>query len=173
MTPAIRSRKVVCRLWKSGLAQFLFDVEKGKFHFSRSCFSADAVVGVVHAPLFWNRYRLHTALVSTETHGRALMNINYRDRGEKPYRDTVGGFKKDGGNGVSIFLLLRFLHFAVAHFLLEMWRSILLFFFDNYFTVTNNSVVIPTRSTSLLIDRRQLGLTINRPHLAFRLTAML
>lgn len=41
MTPAIRSRKVVCRLWKLGLAQFLFDVEKGKFHFSRSCFSAD------------------------------------------------------------------------------------------------------------------------------------
>lgn len=111
---------------------------------------------MVHAPLFWNRYRLHTALVSTATHGRALMNINYRDRERNPI-EHGWGFKKDQGNGVSIFF---FRDFYILPSPISFWRCDVRFFCfssTTYFTVTNNSLVIPTRSTSLLIDRRSSG----------------
>jgi hypothetical protein len=89
MAPAIRSRKVVCRLWKSD-SRNSYSTLKRENSIFYAAVAAQTVVGVVHAPLFLNRYRLHTALVSTATHGRALMNINYRDRGEKPYRTRLG-----------------------------------------------------------------------------------
>ena len=84
---------------KIGLVQFLFDVEK-----KNSIFHAAVHVDVLGGGGGWfthvcfEQVRPYTTLVSTVTHGRALMNINYRERERNPR--TRLGVRKGRRNGV-------------------------------------------------------------------------
>ena len=93
---------------------FLFDVEKGKFHFSRSCFNRRRRRwwwrrwGVVHARLFWTGTSfttLHdTGLCHWRTTAPWWILITQKERERETLQDTVGGLEKKKKLRVTFFL---------------------------------------------------------------------
>ena len=93
---------------------FLFDVEKGKFHFSRSCFNRRRRRwwrrrwGVVHARLFWTGTSfttLHdTGLCHWRTTAPWWILITQKERERETLQDTAGGLEKKKKLRVTFFL---------------------------------------------------------------------